>query len=238
MKYMKNSLSPLLKIALLIYIAMTGLPSLLSAQIIEKLPTGMGIEIGGGHNQFFWDSQVEGTYDRTAFSFMPAIRIHYVIPIVSNMGIYSFLGYNEFGGRSGEEHYVQRGQVKVKDRIRIQNLETGLFGLYKISNFRFGAGVKVNRHLKISDRHGNWRGVNIILIENSDMIRDWSYDGGIRAEYMSNTGITFGAEGWIGLSNLAIENGEDIPSYYPNHDWESMKIRQNHFRLLVGFRFK
>lgn len=206
-----------------------------NAQFFEKIPKGLGVEIGGGHNQLFWDSSSRNYYDRTAFFLMPSARMHYLLPIAFNVGIYSFAGYNEFGGHSGkgeEEEisvYNPDGITSIRDRIRIQNLETGIIGLYKFSNVRIGIGAKIYYHLQISDRHRNfpfayhdfWD-----LTRHTSLFGDRSYDGGVRAEYMNNTGITIGAESWFGLSNLASGGQRE------RHD-----IRQNHFRVLVGYRF-
>ncbi len=233
---MNYSHSPMLKIALLICIAMTGLPSILSAQISGKFPKGLGIEIGGGHNQLFWDPSSRNLYDRTAYSLMPSARMHFLLPIAYNVEIYSFAGYNEFGGHSGKEgeeeisvYTASHGTTYIRDRIRIQNLETGILGLYNISNVRIGIGAKIYYHLQISDRHRNfppsWFSHEWDSTPHSYFFGDWSYDGGFRAEYMGNAGITFGAEGWFGMSNLASETASRFD------------IRQNHFRVLVGYRF-
>lgn len=64
---------------------------------------GFGIEVGAGYNQLFWEANTifgEEHNNRTAFSIMPSIRIHYQRSIGSYVTIYSFFGYNEFGGAS------------------------------------------------------------------------------------------------------------------------------------------
>lgn len=55
--------------------------------------------------------------------------------------------------------------------------------------------------------------------------KDWSIDAGIRMEYLHATGISLGVESWFGLSSL-----EDDDEIFP------MNIRQNHFRVLIGYR--
>ncbi len=183
----------MIKIVLLIIIAMTGIPSVLSAQISEKVPKGLGIEIGGGHNQFFWEYSSRNYYDnRTAFSLMPSARVHYLLPITYNVEIYSFAGYNEFGGHSGKDeeeevsvYRYRHGITTIRDRIRIQNVETGIIGLYNISNVRIGIGAKIYYHLKISDRHRNFPpgaySEEWDSTPHSYFFGDWSYDGGVRA---------------------------------------------------------
>jgi hypothetical protein len=49
-------------------------------------------------------------------------------------------------------------------------------------------------------------------------------DAGIRLEYLSLTGMSLGTEGWFGISDL----GKDEYSIF---------VKQNHFRILVGYRF-
>ena len=211
------------------------LPNIASAQLSSILPDGFGIELGVGHNQLFWQAEeIDGStvrLNRTALSVMPSVRIHYTTSVTANTGFYTFFGYNEFGGRSEESPHRSfiNDDVMYKDRFRFQNLEAGFFGFYRISAVNVGLGAKVNHHLKISQRHhfqnhplgqDGWNSSEVDFF-----FKDWSIDGGIRIEYLVTNGISLGGEGWFGLSDLS--DVDDI----------SMNIRQNHFRLLIGYRF-
>lgn len=232
MKYhcLRKFESQLLVLAVLFF-----LPSITSAQQSSILLDGLGIEVGIGHNQLFWHAEhvdeIPIHANRTTFSIMPSVRIHYTISVTADAGLYTFFGYNEFGGRSKESQHIAftNADVLYKDRFRFQNLEAGIFGLYRISLVNVGLGAKVNHHLNISQRshfqnhpqeQDGWDSSDVAFF-----FKDWSIDGGIRIEYLVTNGISLGGEGWFGLSDLS-----DI-------DNSSINIRQNHFRILLGYRF-
>lgn len=230
------------KIQFLVVTVLFLLPQIASAQLSSIVPDGLGIEIGIGHNQLFWQAEEidESTIraNRTALSIMPSARIHYTTSVTSSVGLYTFFGYNEFGGHSEENQHsaFTDAEVMYKDRFRFQNLEAGIFGLYRISDFNVGLGAKVNHHLEITQRHhfqnhpqgqDGWGSSDVDFF-----FKDWSIDGGIRIEYLVFNGITLGGEGWFGISDLSDSNND-----LSGVDEVSMNIRQNHFRFLLGYRF-
>lgn len=198
--------------------------------------SGLTLELGAGYNQLLWQAtDFTGTSEanRTKFSIMPTARLGYLFPISTNIGLHPFAGYNEFGGHD-ELHNLSPDPTNpffYKDQFRFQNIEAGIFGFYKVGEFRLGVGSKVNRHLKITQRYywennnGNPDGWH--TNENPQSLQDWSMDAGIKTEYETAIGILIGAEGWFGLSNLAKQKYEESVQ---------MKIRQNHFRIIVGYR--
>jgi len=217
-------------------------PQFASAQLSSIVPDGLGIEIGIGHNQLFWEAaDIDGSTNRTnrtALSIMPSARIFYATSITSSVGLYSFFGYNEFGGHSEENQHSSftDAEVLYKDRFRFQNLEAGILGLYRISGFNIGLGAKVNHHLKITQRHyfqnhpqgqDGWG-----TSEVEFFFKDRSFDGGIRIEYLIFNRVTLGGEGWFGISDLS-----EFENDLSDADEVSMNIRQNHFRFLLGYRF-
>jgi len=223
------------KIHFLVVAVLFFIPNIALAQLSTILPDGLGIELGIGHNQLFWQAEdIDETTiraNRTALSIMPSARIHYTISVTADAGLYTFFGYNEFGGRSKESQHTAftNADVLYKDRFRFQNLEAGIIGLYRISHVNVGLGAKANYHLNISQRHhfqnhpqgqDGWGSSDVDFF-----FKDWSIDGGIRIEYLVTNGISLGGEGWFGLSDLS--DVDDI----------SMDIRQNHFRFLLGYRF-
>lgn len=186
-----------------------------------------GVELGGGHNQFFMQSESPAMHDRTKFSLMPSVRINVNIPSSTDFSIYSFVGYNEFGGKDNGEYPA--GGVKFNSEVKIQALEFGLLGLFNVSNFRIGLGTKYNHHLNISDRYEYFRGTHSSWDprQYSSFMNNWSLDGGFRVEYELLPQFTFGTEGWFGLTDIANNDAENA----------GMEFRQNHFRLLIGYRF-
>ncbi|HKJ32643.1 MAG TPA: hypothetical protein VKA34_12485 [Balneolales bacterium] len=211
-------------------------PNYVKAQNTSIIPDGFGIEIGAGYNQLFWKARnISGnmtTANRTALSIMPSFRISYESNIYSNISLYSFLGYNEFGGYSklGKSISFTDPNVLYKDQITFKTLDLGLLGLYKYSDFNVGVGVKVNRHLKIRNRsyyenrpdgQNGWS-----TNDESFFFGDWSADAGLRFEYLTPFKIVLGAESWFGITNLSNKK-------YSN----DLHIHENHFRLLVGYRF-
>jgi len=211
-------------------------PNYVKAQNTSIIPDGFGIEIGAGYNQLFWKARnISGnmtTANRTALSIMPSFRISYESNIYSNISLYSFLGYNEFGGYSklGKSISFTDPNVLYKDQITFKTLDLGLLGLYKYSDFNVGVGVKVNRHLKTRNRsyyenrpdgQNGWS-----TNDESFFFGDWSADAGLRFEYLTPFKIVLGAESWFGITNLSNKK-------YSN----DLHIHENHFRLLVGYRF-
>jgi hypothetical protein len=232
---MKSNSNIQIKNILILSFLLSGISFSALAQTSSIFPGNFGIEIGIGHNQLFWKAEdPDGNKlknDRTAFSLMPSARIFLSLPASSNVRVYSFLGYNEFGGRSNESLITSfvDADAMYKDRVRFQNVEAGIFGLYRISDLNVGLGTKVNRHLKMTN-HYHYRnhptgqdGWN--TSEMDYFFKDWSIDAGIRMDYLHTTGISLGVESWFGLSNL-----EDDDEIFP------MNIRQNHFRVLIGYR--
>ncbi|MEX0720732.1 MAG: hypothetical protein WD059_08705 [Balneolaceae bacterium] len=204
------------------------------AQEASAFFRGLGIEIGGGYNQLLWEAtDVDGgkeSYDRTAFSLMPSIRISYEFDVFSKINLHPFIGYNEFGGHSKLESvdWFLNSDVLYKDQYRFRNLEFGIYGTYSISRINMGAGFKLNYHLEIEQKNyyenhpqdiNGWR-----TSDNSFLFKDLSLDAGIRLEYPIIQKVKIGAEGWFGITDLGKEE-------YP------IFVRQNHFRLLIGYRF-
>lgn len=186
----------------------------------------IGVELGGGYNQLFIQSNSPAMHDRTAFSFMPSARLSMHIPTYSIFSLYVFAGYNEFGGKDSGDYPA--GGVRFSSQVKIQALDFGMFGLFQISEFKIGFGAKYNHHLTFSDRYvyfhsasadWDWRNYDTFFADSS-------IDGGLRAEYAIQDRFTIGAESWFGLTDL--QNESEAAQH--------MSFRQNHFRLLLGYR--
>lgn len=205
-----------------------------NAQESTSFFSGFGFEIGGGYNQLFWSAtNADGSttsFNRTAFSFMPSARIHYQFSIFKKTTLYTFTGYNEFGGHSKLEQstVILIEDVRYQDQLKFRNLEAGLIGLYNISDLRFGIGAKGNYRIGLEHRYyyenhpqrlDGWRSDDVSYYFNN-----LSVDVGIRLEYPIFRNILLASEGWFGITDLSKEE-------------HNMFVRENHFRLMVGYRF-
>jgi hypothetical protein len=210
--------SPIVLAALVIFIA--------SSANAQKFLHGLTIEAGGGYSQLFWRvDSLNG--DRKAFSLSPNVRMGFNINLGGNINIYPFTGYNRFGGKSDVE---SNGYY---DYFWFNVWETGLFGLYQYRNFRFGPGLKYNRHLKV---YAKYYGT---YIQSADSVHEWttndwssefpeySYDLGLRVGWRYKH-CTMALDSWFGLSNLG--NAGVFKEL-------NMEMWENHYRLLAGFEW-
>ena len=180
------------------------------ARSYEFIFSGLGIEIGGGHNTLLWSApfniRTPGgvAVDRTHLSFTPNIRLIYNLKLIDGVSALPFIGYNQFGGFTADDKYV----FDVK--------EFGFFILYNTSTLVFGVGGKINSHQKVKYHVGSsdW--------DRSKWFTKQSRDIGIRASYLL-TPINFTVESWFGLTNLA------------NGPLTGAELQQNHFRFLIGY---
>lgn len=207
------------------------------AQDYSNFTNGFGIEVGSGYNQLFWEaSGFDGSKinaNRTAFSIMPVARLSYKHNIFKQINLYSFLGYNEFGGHSklDEIDAFLDPTVRYQDEYKFRNIEAGFFGIYPISRLHIGIGAKVSYHLDVEQRfyfenhpqgQNGWQTEDVHFFFN-----DWSLDAGVRLEYPIFQNFILGTEGWFGLTDLSKKEYDSL----------DMFVRQNHFRLLLGYRF-
>ncbi len=179
----------------------------------ESIFSGLGMEIGGGHNTLLWSApfnlRIPGgvAVDRTHLSFTPNIRLIYNLKLIYSVAALPFIGYNQFGGFNDGDKYVFDAK------------EIGFFILYNTSVIVFGVGGKINSHQKVRYHVGSSDR------DRSNWFTKQSRDIGIRASYLL-TPINFTVESWFGLTNLA--NG-------PLTALPGAKVHQNHFRFLIGY---
>ena len=186
----------------------------------QSVLTGLGVEIGGGYNQMFLKDiprpVMDFRFDRTQFALTPEVRLKYDIRLSDNFNCNPFLGYNRFGGESSK--YSYGGST-----IWFDVFEAGLFITYKVSDFSFGIGYKANRNLKIMDWMSTSPPIENSSFDVTNQYRSWSHDAGLRVSYrLSHFSIS--TESWFGISGLE-----------PNDELSQMNIRENHFRLLLGY---
>lgn len=144
--------------------------------------------------------------------------------------MYSFLGYNEFGGHSklDESDAFLDPNVRYQDEYKFRSIEAGFLGTYPISSLHIGIGAKVNYHFDIEQRYyyenhpGGQNGWQ--TDDDPFFFNDWSLDAGVRLEYPIYQSFILGTEGWFGITDLG-------KNKYP------IFVRENHFRLMIGYRF-
>jgi hypothetical protein len=190
-------------------------------------PQGLGVEIGGGHNQLLWrvapiPAVAPATdYPRQEFSLTPTLRLHYASYPFVHVQFLPFIGYNQFGGRSPEE------SNGYKDEFWIHSVEVGLIGAYAIGDILLGLGAKHNRH--VSMRHRFYGTLYQITArswqeeEESIFFKNYSSSLGMRASWEYHHWSISG-EAWFGVSNL---EKDDLDSF--------IDIREQHFRVLLGY---
>jgi hypothetical protein len=191
----------------------------------QSILSGFGVEVGGGHNQLFWQgnyfSYIPIDADRTNLSFTPTIRVNYQWYIMQNVSLIPFTGYNQFGGKDKQPNGYQ-------DQYWFDALECGALGMYSFNNYSVGVGIKANYHLKVT---GRWLGTfaqgvsaNDVWDEGdiSNWFTKWSSDAGVRVSY-KYAHFSISLESWFGITELQA----GLIS--------AATIRENQFRILIGY---
>jgi hypothetical protein len=215
-----------IKSAIVVALSVLLSPSLYS----QSLLSGLGVEVGGGHNQLFWSAPTQYfpptvnttiKSDRTDLSFTPTVRVNYRWEVAPAVEVIPFIGYNQFGGKQKQANGYQ-------DQFWFSALEGGTFAMYTVDDFSFGAGIEANYHLKVTGRwlgsyfqttsaNESWEEDNV-----SDWFTKWSGDAGARVSYQY-VHFSLSLEGWFGVTKL--QAGMFSPA----------TIEENHFRILLGY---
>ena len=205
----------------------------ISSTLYSQSLNGLGIELGAGHNQLFWETADGLEANRTQFWITGNIKCVYDIELSKNISVIPFIGYNRFGGKSDiGPGPGGTGDVEYQDKIWIDALDGGFHLLYRYQKFRFGPGLKYSRHLKASSKASG------VTTDSSGVTRTWesegnndimfffrknSYSLSLRADYRLGRHVYFAFESWFGQGHLESPDWEDI-----------ITIKQNHYRLLLG----
>ncbi len=206
-----------------------------SASAQPTLLRGLGLEGSLGFSGLAYTTEeVPGTVvdaSRTAPYFTPSLRLHYNRRVYGAMHVMPFIAYSAFGGRSAPGD-ISDSEPNYEDSFRFQALEAGAFFLYEAGHFQFGPGLKLNRHLEVTQRArirsagpGGLSDPFWITTNFDFLFDDWSFDGGLRAEYEVFPHVVLATEGWLGLSRLE----RDLHA-------EVIKIRSRHLRLTLPCR--
>ena len=190
------------------------------------------IELGLGYNTIGWEGKSlneNKKLNRNQFSIFPSFKLKYAIQLseFKNNSIFEltpFVGYNMFGGKSKTE------LNGYKDIIRLQSFEIGALPTYSLRNkLNLYGGVKGQY---IFSAKNKYYGSAVDPIETE---REWgtedldklfktiSFSVGAGFNYKINR-FSVGIETWFGISNLT--------------EIEDLKIHENNYRLLIGYRIK
>jgi len=215
--------------SVIIMVCLVFAPVLLNAQWAGPFPEGLGIEIGGGHNQLLWHVNAEppfvtaSDHPREELSFTPTVRLTYELSPFEDAQLLPFVGYDKFGGKSGED------PDGYKDEYWISAVDVGVLAAYRAGQFTFGPGLKYNRLIKETVRSymaptGQTSPRRWVEDDASFFFKNFSYDVGARVSLeVSHWSVS--GEAWFGITRM--EKGE-----FDN----LLDIRENHFKILVGYR--
>lgn len=190
----------------------------------QSVLSGLGIEVGGGYNQLYWQEPLKigiapfnPLIVRNDFALTPEIRLKYVVHMKNYFSLLPFIGYNRFGG------YRKRDDDSY-DKVWCDALDLGVIAGINISNLSFGIGYKANRINNVtgwdhysSDEQG--------IFNLTNRLQSWAQDVGLRISYKFGN-FDLAGESWFGISELA---GTKLPS--------EASIRENHFRVFIGYSF-
>jgi len=185
----------------------------------QSVLSGFGLEIGYGYSQLFSKyllSPLENyRSEATHVDITSEMRLNYNFQFTDKSTCIPFVGYNRFGGSYIITYLDQSGSEKIETATWVDVLEIGLITTYNLSDFSFGICYKANRQFKTAD---------VFYFPNTitqDGYRPWSHYAGLRVSYvLSHYNIS--AESWFGITEL--ESNSEI--------WI---VRQNHFRILIGY---
>jgi hypothetical protein len=195
---------------------------------------GIGIEIGVGYNNLFYNYK-DNTFlnkdissTRNAFGIQPTARGYYNF-LRLKWGVRAFLGYYNFGGNS---ETMSNG---YKDKYVFKSGELGIIPYIKIKKFlRIGPTFKGQYifdalhtyYGSANDPVGTSR--EWVTQNANSSFKKWALNAGVNAQYVYKH-IIISLESWFGISNLnAIVSDKSIGV---------LKIRENNFRILVGYEF-
>ncbi|QIA09757.1 outer membrane beta-barrel protein [Draconibacterium halophilum] len=197
-----------------------------------KSENNLDLELGLGYNTLNW--QVTSLNEnvgltRNGFAVLPSLKLKYSIKFseLRNNSMFEltpFVGYNMFGGKSKTE------SNGYKDIIRLQSFEIGVLPTFSLNHkVNLYGGVKgqyifsaknksYGSILSPIDTDRNWETNDI-----SDLIKDISFNIGAGFNYRINS-FSLGIETWFGITNLS--------------DTENLKIYENNYRLIIGYRIE
>jgi hypothetical protein len=193
------------------------LQSNIFAQSFTSFPDGIGVEIGGGQNNFYWRGNgPQGPFgwepmNYTRFYLTPNVRLTYHTSIIDGFALLPFTGYNEFGGTAN----ISGNHPQYS----FQAFELGTALLYEFAHISVGVGFKEKLGLSVRYRDAQAN----INEDYTKVFSGWYDDAGVRCSYYVSP-ITFSLEGWFSVSNMAGPNS-------------IITIQENHFRFLVGYTF-
>lgn len=179
------------------------------------------IEVGFGYNQIFWSGNQQ-SINRMAFPTTPTARFAIIEKHTRQVKFTFFSSFNQLGGKSKNE------TGDFYDEFSLYTIDAGCIVTYGTFATRLGIGIKHNWHLEAKAIEYNYFDkYELVKISDADgFINKRSFDVGFRLEKILLNHIVLSFETWFGITNMA-------------HDFvqKTIHIKQNHFRLLLGYKF-
>jgi len=219
-----------MKKILILTFCLLQLSSVVKSQEINS-SRNLSFEFGLGYNTLGWEvTSLQGSIynDRNQFSLFPSFKLKYSIPVIefNNNSIFEvtpFAGYNMFGGKSKTE------SNGYKDIIRLQAFEIGALPTYSLNN-KLNLYVGLKGQYIFSAKNKSYGSVLSPINTEREWvtndivsIKDISFNVGTGFNYKINR-FFFGMETWFGITNLS--------------DYKDLKIYENNYRLIIGYRIK
>jgi hypothetical protein len=171
-------------------------------------------------------------YRRKEFWTQPTLRISYKILTCSinsyHFDFSPFVGYYIFGGKS------ETAPNGYKDILYFESIEFGLkTNISQNSHFEISPSIKAQYIFKTEQKYYGYLNQpdNVprewMTQNNDDIFKSFAMSFGLNTKYKYKK-LTFGIEGWYGISNLSTIGNDSIGI---------LKIRENNYRILVGYEF-
>ena len=221
----------MIKKLLILTLCLLQLLTIVKSQEINS-SNNLSFEFGLGYNTLGWDVkslQGNNNNDRNQFVLFPSFKLKYSIPLTSfdNNSIFEvtpFVGYNMFGGKSKKE------SNGYKDIIFLHSFEIGVLPTFSLNNklslygglkgqYIFSAKLKsYGTVLSPIETEREWETNDV-----NEIFKDISFNVGAGFNYNISR-FFFGIETWFGITDL--------------NDSEEIKIYENNYRLIIGYKIK
>ena len=220
-----------MKKLLVLTLCLLQLSNMVKSQEINS-SNNLSVEFGLGYNTLGWDvkSLPENiNNDRNQFILFPSFKLKYSIPLTnfdnnSSFEVTPFVGYNMFGGKSKKE------SNGYKDIIFLQSFEIGALPTFSLNNklslyvglkgqYIFSAKNKsYGSESSAVDTGRKWETHDV-----NELFKDIYFNLGAGFNYKLDK-FSLGLETWFGITNLS--------------DYEEIRIYENNYRLIIGYRIK
>jgi len=218
-----------MKKILILTFCILQLSTVVKSQEINSV-NNLSLEFGLGYNTLGLNvKSLQQNNDRNKFILFPSLKLKYSIPLTkfhqnSFFEITPFVGYNMFGGKSKKE------SNGYKDIISLQSFEIGILPTYSLNNkLRFYGGIK-GQYIFSAKQKSYGSILDPIETERkwqtsdmNELFKNISFNPGAGFNYNISR-FFVGIESWFGIGNLS--------------DSEGIRIYENNYRIIIGYRIK